>query len=184
MTEDTEQPGLLPELAEFLAGIGLTESQLDWCDPGGVPEPEHSLLVHDRDMTSALERHHGEAASLEVRRAVTREGRYFREVVLRGRESGTPVEYGAIEIMLDRFPPALSEEIREGRRPLGGILNRHEFPYRSRPMGYFRVPGESVRAVFPDAPGGETSFGRYNQLLGSSSESLAVIIEILPPSKK
>ena len=182
--EETAQPSLLPELAEFLSGIGLSENQLDWCGPGKVTEPEHSLLVHDRDMTSALERHHGEPATLEVRRAVTGEGRYFREVVLRGKETGKPVEYGAIEIMLERFPPGLGEEIREGRQPLGGILNRHAFPYRSRPMGYFRVPGESVRAVFPDAPGGETSFGRYNQLLGPSDECLAVIIEILPPSKK
>ncbi|NNM28451.1 MAG: hypothetical protein HKO57_02960, partial [Akkermansiaceae bacterium] len=111
MMEDLERPNVLPELEAFLEGVGLSREQLDWCEGKELPEPAHGLLVHNRDMTSALQRHHGEAITLEVRRTLNRDGRYFREVVLRGEESGAPVEYGAIEIMLDRFPEGLSKEI-------------------------------------------------------------------------
>ena len=76
-----------PELPEILLeskGQSLiADLDLIWCDAEEVVEPYRKLLVHDRDMTSALERFHEDAITLEILQARHSEGGYFREVVLR-----------------------------------------------------------------------------------------------------
>ena len=57
---------LVHPLDEFYARSGLTLPPLDSVDGEAVPEPFRSLLVHEKDMTSTLENHHGRRLHLHV----------------------------------------------------------------------------------------------------------------------
>ena len=133
-------------------------------------------------MTSTLERHYGEGMLLEVLVDGRADDYYFREVVLRGAETGRAAEFGLIEIELNRFPEELRQAILSGGQPLGGILNETGVSYKSRPLGYFSV----ARGILPtklSALGNDDLFyGRFNQLMGSDGSCLARILEILPDS--
>ena len=176
------QPIFPPSLSESLARADLAAEAFDWSAPEGMPEPARSLLVHDRDMTSTLERHHGDAITLEVLVSGEAIGHYFREVILRTARAGTPVEFGLIEIELQSFPEDLRARILSGNEPLGGILNESGLPYRSSPIGYFSVARERLPTKLSVLGTDPRFFGRYNQLSTAEGACLARIIEILPSS--
>jgi len=74
--------------------------------PGdAVPEPYRALLVHERDMTSTLERFHGSEIYIKAQGAEQRDGKYFREVVLHLANNDVPVEFGANCVNLHLFTP-------------------------------------------------------------------------------
>ena len=146
-----------------------------------MPEPYRSLLVHERDMTSTLERFHEETLVLRpvVRK---REGdNLFRQVVLIGERTGTPWEFGAIRIDLGAFGAAARGEILAARRPLGSILARHEVAYESRPRHYFQVPSDQCMGQLLDFSGSCPLYGRQNVLSSPTGRPLAEVVEILPP---
>ena len=146
-----------------------------------VPEPYRSLLVHGGDMTSRLEEFYDAPMTLRVLHREDDDRAYRREVLLCAKDSGLPVEYGAIEIHLDAFAPELRAEILEGRLPLGGLLNAHGVVYRSEPRAFIRLaPDAAMNALFSTDPVHEL-FGRCNVLLGARGETLARIVEVLRP---
>ena len=177
--DQLQQPAFPDFLRESLRRAGLSASSFVWCEPEELPPPCHGLLVHEVDMTSTLERHHGEPMALEVLVDGEANGHYFREVILRGANSGKPAEFGLIEIEVAQFPENLREVIRSGRQPLGGILNASGMHYVSRPLGYFSVAREQLPSKLSALGSGETFFGRYNQLSTEDGICLARIIEIL-----
>ncbi len=147
-------------------------------------QPYRSLLDHQSDMTSTLEKFHGEPLVLRVlaRRQVG--NTLSRRVVLVGEESGKPVEFGAIRIDLESFPATARELIREGRRPLGALLAEFAIPYRSRPKLFLKVKtDQEIEAALEIAAEGSPPhlFGRENALLTADGRMLAEVIEILPP---
>src|ERR1017187_8537228 len=83
-------------LDESYAARGETAPVIDRVEPGEVPEPYHSLLVHKTDMTSTLEKFHGETLHVEVLTRHARENEYYREVVLVLDGTKKRVEFGAI----------------------------------------------------------------------------------------
>lgn len=179
--EDVQQPVLSKPLEGFLGESRVAGVRFSWLPAAEVPEPYRGLLVHHGDMTSTLERFHGEEIGLEVlRQSAHDHRRYFREVILRARDSDRPVEYGAIEVLLPNFSPSMQAAILEGRQPLGGLLNETATDYGSSPLGYFSVASDALGTVFPETSGGGTLYGRYNQLLGEEGACLAHIVEILP----
>ena len=54
-------------------------------------------------------------------------------------ETGAPVEYGAIEIVLEAFSPEVRGKILEEHLPLGGLLNEYGVAYYSRPRAFLRL---------------------------------------------
>jgi len=149
-----------------------------------VPQPFHGLLVHERDMTSTLTEAHGEEISLVVLEQRTSETEVVRHVVLSGRESGRPLEYGASRIRLDALPASALDDVLEGKKPLGGILNAEGTPYGSCPGGFLRVrPDEQIaRALGMNGrPRPEWLFGRCNCLTRGDGGTIAEVVEILPP---
>lgn len=175
-------PALTDFLRASLGRAGLDAASFLWLGPEEVPEPQRSLLVHEVDMTSTLERHHGEPMALEVLVEGSTGGHYFREVILRGARSGRPAEFGLIEIEVGEFAEPLREKILSGRQPLGGILNESGMRYRSRPLGYFSVARADLPPKLSALGADPTFFGRYNRLSTESGICLARIIEILPNS--
>ena len=147
-----------------------------------IPEPYRRLLVHERDMTSRLERFWGGQIVLEVLHCERLPGAYRREVVLFIKETGLPVEYGAIEIDLSTFSDELRGLILEQHLPLGGLLNRFGIEYRSEPKGFIQLGPDSVMQRVFRLPVAREFYGRCNVLLGEDDRLLARIVEVLRPA--
>ena len=175
--------GLAAALLEPLRRFRPTEgANFIKCEPDEIPQTLRNLLVHSGDMTSKLEKYHSSKIALEILQSVRGEGgHYYREVLLRSANTGEVVEYGAIEIFLESLPQPVQREIIEGKVPLGGLLNRHEVNYHSRPQAYFRVANEPGLCEFMRAPSGAELYGRCNVLCMEHGALLARILEVLPP---
>jgi hypothetical protein len=154
---------------------------LEFLLPGQLSEPYRSLLVHESDMTGALERYWGEPMLLHTIERVITPDRVVRHVELRASENQQAAEFGAIEIRLDQFEAGPREEILACELPLGTILKKAEMDFVSRPVAYFRIqPGAAVRHSF-GVPEDGWLFGRCNQLLALNGCTIADVVEILPP---
>ena len=173
--------GILHPLTEFADDPGGVETFE--IDGRPMPEPYRGLLVHERDMTSTLERFHREKPTLEVLAKRRSETSLFRQVLLRGARSNRVVEYGAIRIELEALSAQARWAVLEGLRPLGAILADYRVPYVSRPHSYFGVhPGSRLQEILGlTAPG--MLYGRKNFLRAPSGDVLAEVVEILPPAR-
>ncbi len=171
-------PELLLPLRRFLRDA---QACFEVLAPEALPEPARTLLVHQGDMTSRLEKFHSSRILLEVLQC-QREGgdAYFREVLLRSEKDGTAVEYGAIEICLGAFSQEVRERILEGRYPLGGILNSSGVRYRSEPQAYIRVGDAPWLGRLLGVEDGVELHGRCNVLRAENGEVMARIVEVLP----
>jgi chorismate-pyruvate lyase len=159
--------------------------QLEMVDPAQVPQPLHQLLVHQRDMTSTLTEFHGEPIRLDVLEQRVVGSEVWRHVILRGEQSGRPLEYGASRIRLDALAQPARQVVLAGREPLGGILNALGMRYRSCPGGFLRVRPHPLIASALQLHGRSRNqwlFGRCNCLDSSQAGVLAEVVEILPPS--
>lgn len=171
---------LLAPLADFCAADGRALPLLEECAGEDVPEPYRGLLVHNGDMTPTLERFHGDTLHLRILGKRMQSDRLARQVLLLTDASERPVEYGAIEIRLDRFEAAAREEIEACRKPLGAILRDRNIPHSSRPTAYFRVAGDRFVCEALGVAGTPKLYGRRNTLRDEQGRTLAEIVEILP----
>lgn len=167
-------------LDEFYARTGLELPAIKRVGADQVPEPYYSLLVHQGDMTSTLEAFYGDRIHLHVVGRDRRNGHYFREVVLQLDGSDKPVEFGAIKINLDLFPPAAQTEIARERLPLGRILKDCDIEYRSRPQAFIRIASDAMINDLLKLRGTQLLYGRRNTLYDPQERHLAEIVEILP----
>ena len=168
-------------LDEFYRRAGLNLPLVECIPREDLPEPYQSLLAHEKDMTPTLEDFHGEAIHLEVLDSVCNQEEVLREVLLVLDASQKPVAFGAIRIRLPLFDAAARTRILEGRLPLGTILKLHGVGHFSRPRAFLKVAPDRVidEALGPDTSG--KLYGRQNLLVTPSGETLAEIVEILPP---
>lgn len=169
-------------LDEFYEQAGRPLPRIDLIAGDALPEPARSLLVHDSDMTSTLERFHAHPIRLELLRRQQSGALYFREVVLVLEASGQPVEFGAIKIYLERFEDASQKRILEGSTPLGRILNESGLVYTSRPEAFLKIQADDFISRSLKLPWQPELFGRRNTLRNLNGEPLAEIVEILPPT--
>ena len=157
----------------------LDSPKVEPVEPDEIPEPQRSLLVHERDMTGTLADFRGGAPRLRVIR-VQRTGDWLhrRVVLLIGDE---PVEFGSIRIHVSLFEGQVLKEVLAGQRPLGAILRAHSVPHRCRPQNYFRRRSDSLTeeafALGRDA----VLYGRFATLERPDEVVLAEVVEILPP---
>ena len=170
---------LMP-LRYFYERRGLSLPEIRFLDSESVPEPDRTLLVHDRDMTPTLTAHHGSPLRLEVLDLERSENYLLRLVILRRRDNLRPVECGAIGIHLDRFPAEARQLILEGIVPLGAILEQQSVPHQGAPRGFFEVTADDLIAHALGQRSGDVLHGRCNELSFPDGESFADIVEILP----
>jgi hypothetical protein len=168
-------------LDEFYAAHGLSLPVVGRIEPREVPAPYQSLLVHQRDMTSTLEKFHKHKIHVHVRARHTHENEYFREVVLELNRLNQSVEFGAIKINLDLFPLEARQEILREQRPLGWILTHFGIAIASRPRAYLRVASDDYINKALNLQGICFLYGRRNSLMDNWDRPLAEIVEILPP---
>lgn len=175
----SETVRILNRFYQKVAGRAPIEAEL--ISPEEVPEPYHHLLVHEGDMTSKLIEHHGEEISLHILERSITPSELARHLVLEGRRSRRPLEYGAIRIYFETLPDRVRHKIIEGRDPLGGLLNTHGVEYVSRPAAFIRVLTNDLiqRAFRLKEP--VWVYGRCNRLVNLSGGTIAEVVEILPP---
>lgn len=154
---------------------------LEFIEGESMPQPYRGLLVHDSDMTPTLRDFHGCTMNLQVVQAEMSEDYVMRQVVLHRSTDNAPVEYGAIGIQLDGFPPHVKALIREGKRPLGGILESEGVPHRSAPRGYFAIEADDHTGSLLGVAPHTRLYGRCNALTHPDGIVFADIVEILPP---
>jgi chorismate-pyruvate lyase len=172
---------LLHPLPALYAAAGRALPDFEIVEATALPPAAHRLLVHSGDMTSKLEEFFSDDMRLRVLQCEHTAEHYRREVVLFGKDSGLPVEYGAIEINLRAFEDGLREEIVAGKLPLGGLLNRHGVRYRSEPRAFLRVAFCSRMTELFNLPKASIHFARSNRLINADGTELASIVEILRP---
>ena len=94
---------LLYPLSEFYLLDELTLPAVMEIDGQLLPEPFKTLLVHERDMTSTLEKYHDQKLRLHMLWRRLEGEEYFRQVLLVTEGDQKPVEFGAIKINLQHF---------------------------------------------------------------------------------
>lgn len=168
-------------LEDFYAARRLPLPVMDQIEPEQIPEPYRSLLVHDRDMTSRLEKFHKRKTHIRVLARHHHGLDYFREVVLELDGSLKAVEFGATKVNLGSVPSEAHEEILREQRPLGRILRNFDIAFSSRPGAWLRVAADSFIGGALRLAGAPSLFGRRNTLLNAWERPMAEIVEILPP---
>lgn len=168
-------------LDEFYAARGAELPVIERLKPDRVPHPHHALLVHNTDMTSTLEKFHGESLHIEALARHVHENEYYREVVLVLNRSKKRVEFGAIKINLTLFPMDAQQEILREQQPLGRILTAFKIPFSSRPAVFLRLNSDTFISSALHLEEGSVLYGRRNSLLDAWDQPLAEIVEILPP---
>lgn len=148
-----------------------------------MPQPFRKLLVHERDMTQTLETFYGDEVHLEVQQSMHMDSDYIREVTLNLKRCGTPVEYGAIRLFLDRFSENLRTDILADDRPLGALINssRLKVSHTSGPF-FSVVPDDSIRKLLR-TESSDPLYGRCNLIRDPQGVPIARVVEILPQVK-
>jgi chorismate-pyruvate lyase len=155
--------------------------ELKMLDGHEVPEPAKQLLVHENDMTPTLIDFFQDEIYLTVLHQEEEHLVIKREVILHLMGCKSPVEFGAIKIDISCMPDHVRNTIREGKKPLGGILAEYNIIHTSHPSGFFEVSSDDVmrRAFsFQDKP---VLYGRCNTLRYENGGTLAEVVEVLPP---
>jgi len=178
---------LLYPLNEFYEQAGIEPPPAVLIDGAAMREPYRTLLVHNRDMTPALEGYYGRSMTLRVLKYALDDDVFSRQIVLLPEGSSLPVVFGAIKIYLDHFPPEARRLVLERKLPFGTILHSQGIEHSSRPDAYFEVAQDAVIAgALQLAPpsrcaGAARLYGRRNVLRDASQRKLAQVLEILPP---
>lgn len=176
----SEALDLLFPLDLFYRSSGAELPHLRTIPGDDVPDPYRALLVHQRDMTPTLEAFHGDKIHLRTLRRLEDSGAFCRLVVLTTDESQAPVEFGAIAIHLEEFPPEARELIQGCLCPLGTILSRYDIRHLSAPRAYIEVEADDWMSAEMGLQPGERLYGRRNVLSTPDGRVIADVVEILP----
>ena len=172
---------LLGPLEGFYKELDLELPEARRVIPAEIPQPYGQLLVHERDMTSTLERFHNAKPYLQLLRREVSSTSISRLVTLMP-VGGKPVEFGAIVIYLERLSQAAREAILTCRIPLGAILAQHKVEYLSCPQAFLTVRPDAFILESLHLEAADRLYGRRNNLLFPDHSPLADILEILPPA--
>ena len=146
-----------------------------------MPQPQRRLLVHDRDMTSTLEQHHGEPLALRVLERRVDDEIYARHIVLH-----TAHDAAARRIRGDPRPPPVAGRTGAG----GGVpsppapgrdFERPRGAYRGCPGAFFKIYSNELINDSLQLGWSQWLYGRCNCLADRAGRTIAEVIEILPP---
>jgi chorismate-pyruvate lyase len=180
--ENTDGNGsLLDPLDKIYRNWGLAPPAFRPVEAANLPEPYRNLLVHSDDMTPTLELAYRDRLHLRVMRRRNSGKVELRQVVLVLDRDESPVAFGAIRIHMEHLPEETRSLIREGRLPFGRVLQDTGVEHSSRPLGYFQVLSDAEIGDAFNLSGPHRLYGRRNRLTNASNQSLAEVVEILPP---
>jgi chorismate-pyruvate lyase len=180
----TRPDGLARPLDYFYERSGLDLPEFRVLTGEEVPQPFRRLLVHLDDMTPTLEEFYRDEIELRVLGRRRRGPEYWREVVLRLRSSGRPVEFGANRLRLDRFPVSAQKAILDEQAPLGHIMRDFGVEHRCEPNAFLALNADELIGETLGLSGPSEVYGRHNRLYGPGGTWLSEVVEILGPPVK
>ena len=167
-------------LSEFYARTSLALPRMEIIPGDVMPEPYRALLVHERDMTSTLERFHNSEIYIHSMSSERRDGEYFREVVLHRASDDAPVEFGANCVKLNLFTPEAGAMILQAKVPLGRILKDYAIENTIRVRRFFRVEPDELICGALNLAAPVPLYGRQAVLCNAEHQPLSQVVEILP----
>lgn len=145
-----------------------------------VPEPYHTLLVHNHHMTVTVEDYFGGPVDVRVLARRHAGDEYARKILLALHEGGRVVQFGLVRIDLGVCPPAVRDAIVEGKTPLGRVLIEHDMLRRIEPTAFLKVRLSPQMAEWFGAGRGAETYGRLGVIYTGERPAVEVL-EILAP---
>jgi chorismate-pyruvate lyase len=144
-------PAAGPQLADLLKLFPPTDwlRAYEYITADQVPEPYHTLLVHEAHMTVTVEAHHGSLVDVRVLERVHEDDTYARKILLTLQSTGRIVQFGLMRVHFRYCSDDVRDEIVAGNTPLGRILINHDVLRRIEPTAYLRIlPGPAMMEWF------------------------------------
>jgi chorismate-pyruvate lyase len=152
----------------------------DYIPPEAVPEPYHSLLVHQHHMTVTVEVHHGDLVDVRILATRRHDPMYARKILLALQQTGKIVQFGIIRINLDLCSPAVREEIVAGLKPLGRILIEHDVLRRIELTSFLRIEAGPLQMAWFDLAGSATLYGRLGYIYCDEQPAIELLEIVMP----
>jgi chorismate-pyruvate lyase len=149
-------------------------------DGADVPEPYHSLLVHEHHMTVTVEARHGSLVNVQVLARRLEGDFYSRKILLTLRRDGRVVQFGIPRVNLALCSPAVRDEVLAQRKPLGRILIEHNVLRRIEPTAYFRLTTDADLTRWFDLVRPKTTYGRLG-IIHCDGKPAIEVLEIVAP---
>jgi len=148
-----------------------------------VPEPYHSLLVHEHHMTVTVEAHHGGLVDVKVLEKKHEGNSYSRKILLKLQRDGRVVQFGLVRIWLHYCNPEVAAEIVSEKTPIGRVLINHNVLRRIEPTEFLRViPGPEMMDWFQLSTPVPT-YGRL-ALIYCDGQPAVELLEIVAPESE
>lgn len=171
-------PDVVSLFAQFPPATDLPS--FDYVSADEVPEPYHSLLVHQHHMTVTVEKHHGDLVDVKILARRRSGSSYARKIVLALQKTGQIVQFGIVRINLDFCSPEVRQEIVAGQTPLGRVLIEHNVLRRIELTAFLRIAAGPEQMAWFGQTGHATLYGRLGYI--HCDEQPAVeLLEILAP---
>ena len=174
----------LSPLDKTYVALSRPMPQVEFIDGQSMPEPYKSLLVHNADMTPTLEDFYQQAIELRVLEQQPNENILLRQVILVLHDVDHPVEFGAIKIHLSHFTPEACHKILAGVVPLGAIFREQNIKHTCNPQSSFKIWPDQTMAGSLNIDEPQWLYGRQNIHRDLQQNTLAEMVEILPPNRK
>lgn len=145
---------------------------------GEIPEPQRSLLDHDKHMTVTVEKFHSSAVDVVVRQERFDSNSYAREICLVRQSDGRIVQYGIVRLDFNHLAADVQSEIRSRNKPLGRILIEHDVLRRVQLLNLYRVRPSVKLAESLQFVDRETCYGR-TAIIFCNNEPAIELLEIV-----
>jgi chorismate-pyruvate lyase len=171
-------PDVVSLFAQFPPAADLPD--FEYIPAEAVPEPYHTLLVHQHHMTVTVEKHHGDLVDVKILARRHNGSSYARKIVLALQKTGRLVQFGIVRINLDYCSPEVRQEIVAGQTPLGRVLIEHNVLRRIELTAFLRIEAGPEQMAWFGRTGHATLYGRLGYI--HCDEQPAVeLLEILAP---
>jgi chorismate-pyruvate lyase len=152
--------------------------------PGALmPEPYHSLLVHEHHMTVTVEAHHGDLVDVRILARRRHRNVYARKILLALQKTGRIVQFGIVRINLELCSPAVRAAIVEGKTPVGRILIQHNVLRRIEPTAFLRIAGREPQMRWFGLTEPQTLYGRLG-IIHCDGRPAVEVCEIVAPESQ
>jgi chorismate-pyruvate lyase len=165
--------GLFPPIDQIRA--------YEYLAPENVPEPYHTLLVHEHHMTVTVEAHHGSLVDVRILERKHEGDLYARKILLALQSTGKVVQFGIVRIRFEYCAQEVRDAIVAGNTPLGRVLIEHNVLRRIEPTAYLRIlPGPAMMEWFGlQVP--KPTYGRL-ALIHCDGQPAVELLEIVAPA--
>jgi chorismate-pyruvate lyase len=145
-----------------------------------IPEPYRSLLVHTHHMTVTVEQFYGDRVNVNVLAKRTDADEYSRKILLTLAGTGKVVQFGLVQIDLNRLAPHVRQHIVDGKTPLGRVLIQNDVLRQVRPTGFVRVTPNGTMKEWFGINDDELLYGRLG-VIDTDGKPAIEVLEILAP---